>query len=279
MGKYLFFDIDGTLIGPSRLVSKKTVEAIKQARRNGHKAFICTGRAPISIMKDVSDIGFDGIIASAGSFVKIGNEYIFENYIDRKVLSKVIFLFINAKILFSLETKDALYQTPGISEFFKKKNTDTMKDNLELVRFLKERKNAEVRLPIKEFDIIKHRVAKICFIAKDKLAFYNCVKYLSEFFNIVIFSKDTDSYINGEIILKDCTKGDAIKKVLAYYNADVKDSIAFGDSMNDYQMIETAGYGVVSYLASDKLKAIADDTFDEPDNDGIYASMKKLKLI
>ena len=39
--------------------------------------------------------------------------------------------------------------------------------------------------------------------------------------------------------------------------------------MNDYQMIEAAGYGIVSYFP-EKLKAIADDTFEDPDNDGIY---------
>ena len=51
----------------------------------------------------------------------------------------------------------------------------------------------------------------------------------------------------------------------------MKDTIAFGDSMNDFQMISEAAYGVVSYLAPDKLKAIADDTFEEPDDDGILS--------
>ena len=46
MGKFLFFDIDGTLIGQSRVVTEKNVEAIRLARENGHKAFLCTGRAP-----------------------------------------------------------------------------------------------------------------------------------------------------------------------------------------------------------------------------------------
>ena len=59
----------------------------------------------------------------------------------------------------------------------------------------------------------------------------------------------------GKIIRKDCTKTDAIKK----------DSIAFGDSMNNYQMIKITGYGVVLHLAFDKLKTIADSTFDKPD--------------
>ena len=279
MGKYLFFDIDGTLTGPSRKVSQKTVQGIRQARKNGHKTFLCTGRAPISIMKSIRDIGFDGVISSAGGFISIGDKYIFENFINQYLLSEVMLLFTNAKILFSLETKDALYQTPGVQDFFDQKNNVVLKENLELARFLEERKNEEVRLPISKFDILKTKVTKVCFISENKLAFYDCVKYLNEFFNIVIFSKETDDFINGEIILKNCTKGDAIRRVAAFFKVDMKDTIAFGDSMNDYQMIEAAGYGIVSYLAPDKLKAIADDTFDEPDNDGIYECMKRLKLI
>ena len=73
MGKYLFFDIDSTFF------SKKTIKEIKQTCKNSHKAFKCT-KVPISIIKDVNDIGFNDIIASTGSF---GNEYILENYINQ----------------------------------------------------------------------------------------------------------------------------------------------------------------------------------------------------
>lgn len=279
MGKYLFFDIDGTLMGASKQVTEKTIAGIRQARKNGHKAFICTGRAPVSIMRSIREIGFDGTISSAGGFVNIDGKYIFENFINQYVLSQVMLLFTNAKILFSLETKDALYQTPGVRDFFDKKNSKIMENNLELARFLEERKNEEVRLPISEFDILKHKVTKMCFISEDKLAFYDCVKYLNEFFNIVIFSKESDDFINGEIILKNCTKGDAIERAVAYLGGKMEDTIAFGDSMNDFQMISVAGYGVVSILAPEKLKAIADDTFDDPDDDGIYKAMKRLELI
>lgn len=280
MGKYLFFDIDGTLIGPSKQVTAKTEAGIKQARKNGHKTFLCTGRAPVSIMKSIREIGFDGIISSAGGFVSIDGKYIFENFINQYILSEVMLLFTNAKILFSLETKEALYQTPGVQDFFEKKHDSTiLKGNLELARFLEERKNEEVRLPINKFDILKTKVTKVCFIAEDKLAFYDCVKYLSEFFNIVIFSKDTDDFINGEIILKNCTKGDALKRAVEYLGGNMQDTIAFGDSMNDFEMINDAAYGVVSYLAPDKLKAIADEIFEDPDDDGIFKSMKHLELI
>ena len=59
MGKYLFYDIDGTLMGPSRKVTEKTKWAIEEAKRQGHRAFLCTGRAPTSISDDLKEIDWE----------------------------------------------------------------------------------------------------------------------------------------------------------------------------------------------------------------------------
>ena len=198
---------------------------------------------------------------------------------NQYILSEVMTLFINNHILFTLETKKALYQTPGVNEFFDQKHQKDCENNLELMRFFQLRRMGENRLPIKDFNILTTGVTKVCFIAPNKQSFYDCVPFLEVFFNIVTFSKEEDDFINGEIILKHCTKADGILKVVNHFHGQMKDTIGFGDSMNDYEMIKDAGYGVVSYLAPEKLKAIADDTFDDPDNDGIYKSMKKLELI
>ena len=39
--KYVFFDIDGTIRGKSREITKRNREAICKLRENGHKAFLC----------------------------------------------------------------------------------------------------------------------------------------------------------------------------------------------------------------------------------------------
>ena len=45
MGKYLFFDIDGTLLSDvTHTVPQSAIEAIKKAKENGHNSLICTGR-------------------------------------------------------------------------------------------------------------------------------------------------------------------------------------------------------------------------------------------
>lgn len=276
MMKHVFFDIDGTLVGKSRQVTPKTIQKIQEVRAAGNKVYICTGRAPVSIMKRIKDIGFDGIISSAGGFIQLGNEYIFENFINQYILQEMMTLFINNKILFSLETKEALYQSPGVRDFFKEKHKGVTKNNPELARLLEERENEEIRLPLSEFDILTTKVTKIVFISRDKYAFYDVVKYIRDYFNIVLFSKDSDDFINGEIILRNCTKGDAVKRIIEYTGSRMQDTIGFGDSMNDYQMIETVDYGIVAYNAPEKLKIIADDFFDDPDDDGIFKSLEKI---
>ena len=277
--KLIFFDIDGTLMGASRKVTEKNVEAIHELRKNGHKVFLCTGRSPASIDQSLIDIGFDGVVASAGSLVLINNEYVFENFINQYLLSEVMLLFTNHQVLFSLETKNAVYQAPGIKNFFDTINKERFKDNLELARTYEDREKNFKRKTLQEFDLYSTPVMKLCFISPVKENFYQCVDFLKEFFNIVIFSKPDEKYVNGEIIVKHCTKGDAVKFVTKYFKADIKETIAYGDSMNDYEMLQVAHLSVVSQKSSDELKEMADDQFEDPDNDGIYKHLKKIGLI
>ena len=268
MGKYLFFDIDGTLVGKSKIVTEKTKWAIQEARKNGHKAFLCTGRAPTSIVGDITSIEFDGIVCSAGGFVIIDNKFIFENLINQYVLAEVMTLFVNNRVLFTLETKDAIYETPGVAEFFDRNMQKEMADNLELMRAIQLKRMGENRKAIHEFDILTTGVTKVCFIAPNKADFQKCIPFLEEYFHIVLFSKESDEFVNGEIIIQNCTKADGIIKVVNHYGGKMEDTIAFGDSMNDYQMLKEANVGVVYEGASDKLRALGSYFFKDPDEDG-----------
>lgn len=234
--KYVFFDIDGTIRGKSREITKRNKEAIRKLRENGHKAFLCTGRAPVSITQDILDVGFDGVISAAGSFIQIDGKYIYENFLDSKLLQQAIVLFSNAQVGFTLETKDELFQSGYAREYMERRQIKDTQANPELARFFEKRNQAFK--PITEYDPGRDKVTKIVFIAYDKYALLDTVPHLSKDFNVVVFSKPEDDFINGEIISKNCTKADAIERVIDYYHANMEDTIAFGDSMNDYQMLE-----------------------------------------
>lgn len=277
--KYLFFDVDGTLLGKSRFITEATLAALKQVKANGHKIFICSGRAPTSIVGgNLEKVDTDGFIASAGGFVNVGGQYIFKNYMDASTLIEVMTLFTDHKVLFALETEKAIYQTPGINEFFDMKHHQEFGDNVELQRFFELKRVKENRVPISQFDPMTTGVAKVQFIATDRYQFLDIVQYLVKNFNVVTFSNENDDFINGEIILKNCTKADGIKRVLDDLHGDLADTISFGDSMNDYQMIDLTASGYVAKRAPEKLKAIADGFFDDPDQDGLAHLLHELKL-
>lgn len=71
--KVVCFDIDGTLTdNATQIIPQSAVDAIRELRKNGHMAFINTGRTLVSIEKRIRDIGFDGYICGCGTHVYYG---------------------------------------------------------------------------------------------------------------------------------------------------------------------------------------------------------------
>ena len=67
--KLIFLDIDGTLLPPGEMtVPDSAVEALRRARANGHKLFLCTGRN-LRMTEPLFHYGFDGFVCSAGGYV------------------------------------------------------------------------------------------------------------------------------------------------------------------------------------------------------------------
>ena len=70
MSKFLFFDMDGTLISPStRHIPESAVKGIAKAMEAGHKCFICTGRSFHLAQEYMDEIAIPGIIFCNGAGV------------------------------------------------------------------------------------------------------------------------------------------------------------------------------------------------------------------
>ena len=67
MSKILFIDVDGTLVDYTNHLPESAVTAIRKARANGHRVYICTGRSRAEVYANIWDIGIDGMIGGNGS--------------------------------------------------------------------------------------------------------------------------------------------------------------------------------------------------------------------
>jgi len=81
------------------------------------------------------------------------------------------------------------------------------------------------------------------------------------------------------IIDANVSKGRALKFIANKLGLDVKDFVAIGDSENDIEMLEVAGFGVAVANADLKLKEVADLVTSKPNGDGVVEALEFLGLI
>lgn len=277
MKKAIFLDVDGTLTRPIGDVSPKVQEAIKRARDKGHYVFLCTGRNKAGI-RSFLPIGFDGVICSAGGYIEIEGKVIAEHFLSHHDVEEARRLFEKNHVLYNLEATHMTFQDRQMNEIFVGQQMNEHQ-NSELERLLKAQKERFNQHSLQEFDQNPVPIHKMCFIAENMEQLHKPQAQLSDRYHFVIHELFSQGLINGEIIHKSMDKGKAVQKVAEYLNIPLEDTIGFGDSMNDYEMIQTCGIGVVMANGSQELKQYATCICESVQNDGIYYELKRQQLI
>ncbi|UTR15257.1 HAD hydrolase family protein [Salipaludibacillus sp. LMS25] len=83
---------------------------------------------------------------------------------------------------------------------------------------------------------------------------------------------------SGELSVPGIHKAAAIENVIKHLKIKKENTFAYGDGLNDLEMIEFVHYSIAMGNAIDTLKKAANDVTDTPDNVGIYNSFKKYGL-
>ncbi|MEG0367009.1 MAG: HAD family hydrolase [Coprobacillus sp.] len=275
--KIIFLDVDGTLTLPSGDVSSCVQQGIKEARENGHYVFLCTGRNKSGI-HSLLDIGFDGVICSAGGYIEINGQKIFDSFLDQKDIDEAREIFARNHVMYNLEATGMTFQDDEMNKLFAKGSLDKDHTNSEMNRLLQEQKDKFNIRSLTDYEKNPIPIHKICFIAMNEKDLEEPRQLLSHKYNFIvhdIFSIDT---INGEIIIKTTNKGIAVQQVVEALGLSIEDTICFGDSMNDFEMIQACHYSVVMENGSDSLKRIASKVCESVKDDGVYHEMKRLGL-
>ena len=74
-------------------------------------------------------------------------------------------------------------------------------------------------------------------------------------------------------------KGLALRKICAYYGMETSQCIAFGDSMNDAEILSAAGIGIAMADSEECVKSFADDICGTCAEDGVAKALVRLGLI
>ena len=86
-------------------------------------------------------------------------------------------------------------------------------------------------------------------------------------------------HMGADVVEADSSKAEGLKRLCAYYGIDRSETVAFGDSMNDYEIIKEAGIGIAMGNACEELKCAADYVTDAIDKDGVWKACRHFGLI
>lgn len=274
--KLIFLDIDGTLVDAFAKPSKRVVDALQKARERGHLLFLCTGRSMPLIGSDILEIGFDGVIASAGGHIEVGEHVVYDSLLPEETIQECLSVFHAHEVYCRIETPEGIYSDGQMEKLVEAAEPDPA--NSELIRMQKEQETGVAIHPYEEYPC--QGAYKICFTS-SKLSYIEETKSsLGDRFKYAIYPyAASTACINGEIIPNEVDKGKGIELICQHFGASIKDTIAFGDSMNDYEMMETAEVSVAMGNACEELKSIADVVCGTVKEDGIYYEFQRMGLI
>lgn len=272
--KIVFLDIDGTLTLPGRIEPPPSaLRAIEAARRNGHLVFICTGRSKV-LLEPLLRFGFDGYIGSAGGYICVGEQVIYDCPMTREQSSRAMRILKENGIYQTIECLDATYTDPDFVTYLKA-HADEL-DNSEILRWVEGRDSTLGILPADMYD--QAPVYKIVIVVPGPDDLIIPKKLLGKEFSFRIQNPEKGRMMNGELINRQFDKGRAVKKVCEHLGIPLRDSIAFGDSANDREMLMAAGLSVCMGNGSSEMKKISDMVCPPIEEDGLERAFTELGL-
>lgn len=278
----IFFDVDGTLVDvrPSReYIPESTIQAIHETRKKGNFCFLCTGRSKAEIYPYILDVGFDGIIGAGGGFVEIGNQMLYHKMVSQKAIDHVVNFFNHHDFDYYIESNGGLYASQNLVKRLEWITYGDLENDPE-ARKKKEETPSHFIPSLKEgYDLHRSDVNKICFLEKEGFPFERIKKEFEKEFNVISCTVPSFGDNSGELSVPGVNKASAIEALITYLNIPKENTYAFGDGLNDMDMLEYCQYGIAVGNAKEKLKEMADEVTDDIANDGIYNSMKKHNLI
>lgn len=266
MYKLIALDMDGTLLRPDKTISKKTKQAIRNAKELGVKVVLATGRPTLGIDRYLKELD----LISEGDFAIAFNGAVVQNTSSGDVIAKNIMTLEDLRYLYSLSkelgvnihalTEDSCI-TPKWSKY-SQVEVDINNIPLDIIDFnaLDDSTTIVKVMYIDEKNHLDKIVEKLPEEVYEKYTVVRSAPYFLEFLNKVV------------------NKGTGVELLANSLGISSKEVICVGDAGNDIHMIEYAGLGVAMGNAFPEVKEIADYITCTNEEDGVAEVINRFIL-
>jgi Cof subfamily protein (haloacid dehalogenase superfamily) len=276
MGSIVFIDVDGTLVTYENILPESAVIAIRQARKNGHRVYITTGRSRAEVYQNIWDIGLDGMIGGNGSYVEDHGQVILHQLITRDQCRRIVDWLHERGLEFYLESNNGLFA----SENFETAGLTAIRE------YSKRKGRASSTLTIREAfpdmifggELYRDDLNKVSYLLNTYQDFLDTRDHFPDLENNT-WGGAGETALFGDLGVKNITKAHALQVLLDHLGASVQDTIALGDAKIDIPMLQLCRWGVAMENAGEETKAAADYITDDVENDGLWKAFEHFGLI
>ncbi len=239
MEKYIIgIDLDGTLLINHKEISELNKKVIKKVIEMGHKVVIATGRPSFGAMPFYRELALSTplVVDNGSSVISTNGDAIFESKMPLDLLKKLFFENINLI--------KSSYCNGKVNGYIYNRN-DIFRDILISMNY-----SNFVEGPLDE--VLDEEVHSFMCIAKEGKTNELVSKFQSyDGISARVWKGETPII---EVYQSSLSKLTGLKHVAKYLNIDFKNSITFGDDVNDLEMLNGATYGFAMNNATDMIK-------------------------
>ncbi|WNS43447.1 Cof-type HAD-IIB family hydrolase [Paenibacillus sp. MMS20-IR301] len=254
--KTVFFDIDGTIYDDDKQIPASAKEAIAELKRRGHTVAIATGRADYMFEELREELDIHSYVSLNGQYVVHEGKSVYSNPLDQTLL-KDLTLFAE-----KLDHPVAYTDTAGM------------------------------RVNVAEHEYIKTSIGslKMVFPAHDPEYYLN-----HEIHQALIFcpQESQAAYMERypelkfirwhpfsmDVLPGNGSKANGIAQMLKLLGVDKEDVYAFGDGLNDVEMLGYVGHGIAMGNGEPEAKAAAAYVTTPVSEDGVLKGLKLVGLL
>ncbi len=284
--KLVAFDLDGTLLNNQAVVPEKNKLALKQLREKGVKITIASGRPPYSIYPIAKSVNLeDYFISLDGCLIKkLDGEILLKKPLNKQVVFEIL---TQAE---EMHCSPLLFRAspPYLLKFANLKNefqTDFLSREKSMFSMtegdIQETDNIKVSLELETLAIWISGQANFIEELAQKISLKRYEDILVRVIplNPAYYDKYTADYKFLFINQKNVNKFSGIKYLINHYGMGKEGVAAFGDWLNDREMLDNVGYPVLMGNAPAEMhndRYLLTKTNEE---NGVYEGLRKLNLI
>ncbi len=253
--KLIFFDIDGTLLPEGETnIDRAVISEIKNINeQKDTEVFICTGRSYHQAKEFIDKLGLCSYITSNGQEVCYKNELIYQKFLNYEQKNEIVHIAKNANISWGFESRSNIFIADD-------EKADKVQTILEGYGFVDIKVSNDLNKDIFQMWFFgeQENIKNSLLLLEKK---YKCYPWNSECI---------------EILDVDQSKANGIKIVENLFNNT--ETFAFGDGINDIEMLQHVDYSVAMGNASNLVKKSAKFITTDIKDNGILNGLKKVGL-